>query len=75
MAYFGFYGSRRCGKGHVKDTLEHTTIFYIASGRDVTPGELLKQVNVVDVAVTALKHLEIDIKEKWQLDGEVSGFK
>ncbi|NKI26991.1 sulfatase-like hydrolase/transferase [Arenibacter sp. 6A1] len=61
------------GKGHGEAIPEHTTIFYIASGKDVTKGEIKKQVNVIDVAVTALKHLEVDIKKDWQLDGEVSG--
>ena len=61
------------GYGHGKDIPEHTTIFYIAFGKDVVQGELLKPVNVVDVAVTALKHLGTDVKEEWKLDGEVSG--
>ena len=63
------------GKGHGKDIPEHTTIFYIASGKDVEKGEIKKQVYVIDVAVTALKHLGIDTKEEWNLDGEVSGLK
>ena len=63
------------GKAHGKDTPEHTTIFYIASGKEVYQGEILKEVNVVDVAVTALRHLKIDIKDEWQLDGKPSGLK
>lgn len=63
------------GKGHGEAIPEHTSIFYIASGKEVTQGEILEEVNVVDVAVTALKHLEIDIKEEWQLDGKTSGLK
>lgn len=61
------------GKGHGEAIPEHTTIFYIASGKDVTKGEIKKQVNVIDVAVTALKHLGIEKKEDWNLDGNVSG--
>lgn len=60
--------------GHGKDIPEHTTIFYIASGNGVRKGEIEKQVNVIDVAVTALKHLGIEIKEDWKLDGKVAGF-
>ena len=59
--------------GHGKDIPEHTTIFYIASGEDVKKGEIEQQVNVIDVAVTALKHLNIDIKKGWNLDGRVAG--
>ena len=63
------------GFGHGEDIPEHTTTFYIASGKDVNKGEIKKQVYVVDVAVTALKHLGIDIKKEWNLDGKVSGLK
>ena len=63
------------GYGHGKDIPEHTTTFYIASGTDVNKGKIKKQVYVVDVAVTALKHLGIDTKEEWNLDGKVSGLK
>lgn len=59
--------------GHGKDIPEHTTIFYIASGKAVKKGELKMQVNVVDVAVTAMQHLGIEIKEEWKLDGKVAG--
>ena len=60
-------------KGHGKDIPEHTTIFYIASGKDVQKGELKERVNVIDIAVTAMHHLEIEIKESWNLDGKVVG--
>lgn len=63
------------GTNHGEATPEHTTIFYIASGNDVEKGEIKKQVYVIDVAVTALKHLNIDIKKEWNLDGQVSGLK
>jgi len=62
--------------GHGKNIPEHTTTFFIASGStDVQKGKIEKQVYVVDIAVTALKHLGIDIKEEWKLDGKVSGLK
>lgn len=59
--------------GHGKDIPEHTTIFYIANGADVNKGEMQEQVNVIDVAVTAMEHMGIDIKENWNLDGKVAG--
>lgn len=63
------------GTNHGEDNPEHTTIFYIASGKDAKKGEIEKQVNVIDIAVTALNHLGIKIKPEWELDGEVSGLK
>lgn len=63
------------GNNHGEAIPEHTTIFYIASGKDVQQGEIKKQVYVIDVAVTALKHLNIKIEDEWNLDGEVSGLK
>jgi predicted AlkP superfamily pyrophosphatase or phosphodiesterase len=59
--------------GHGKNIPEHTTIFFIVSGESSTRGEITGKVGVVDVAVTALKHLGIPAKEAWDLDGSVSG--
>lgn len=59
--------------GHGKDIPDHTTIFYLAWGQSVAMGEIEKEVGVVDVAVTALKHMGITAKESWYLDGQVSG--
>lgn len=61
------------GNNHGKDIPGHKTIFYIAAGKDVKKGEIKRQVNIVDVAVTALHHLNINIKPEWNLDGAVSG--
>lgn len=63
------------GTNHGEAIPEHTTTFYIASGNDVKKGEIDKQVYITDIAVTALKHLNIDPKEEWKLDGHVSGLK
>lgn len=63
------------GTNHGEASAEHTTTFYIASGKDVEKGEIQKQVYITDVAVTALKHLNIAIKDEWKLDGHVSGLK
>jgi predicted AlkP superfamily pyrophosphatase or phosphodiesterase len=62
-------------KSHGKNIPEHTTIFYIASGKSVKKGKIEKQVNIIDVAVTALTHLGISIKEEWKLDGKPAGLK
>jgi predicted AlkP superfamily pyrophosphatase or phosphodiesterase len=59
--------------GHGKNIPEHRTIFFITSGKDASRGEIRGDVNVVDVAATALVHLGIDIKDKWQLDGRGTG--
>lgn len=59
--------------GHGKDIPEHTTILYIANGKDVKKGEIKEQVNVVDVAVTAMQHLGIKKSDSWNLDGKVTG--
>lgn len=59
--------------GHGKNIPEHTTVFYIASGKSSVKGEIQQDVGVVDVAVTALYHLGIPAKEEWDLDGRVAG--
>lgn len=61
--------------GHGKDISTHTTIFYVINGPDVQKGEILEPVNVVDVAVTAMSVMGLDIKEPWDLDGEIRGLK
>jgi len=59
--------------GHGKNIPEHTTVFYIASGKSAVKGEIQQEVGVVDVAVTTLFHLGIPAKEEWNLDGRVAG--
>lgn len=59
--------------GHGKNIPEHTTVFYIASGKSAVKGEIQQDVGVVDVAVTALYHLGIPAKAEWNLDGRVAG--
>ena len=60
--------------GHGKDIPEHTTIFFIASGNAANKGEI-PEANVTDVCITAMKHLGMDIKQEWKLDGQVRGLK
>lgn len=59
--------------GHGKNIPEHTTVFYIASGKSVVKGEIEQEVGVVDVAVTALYQVGIPAKKAWNLDGRVVG--
>ncbi len=63
---------RNEGGGHGGDSEAELTIFYVASGASaksetgVTP-------QIVDVAVTALMHLGIDVLPEWNLDGKPVG--
>ena len=58
---------------HGGDTPEERTIFYLASGPSTTVGVLEGTPSIVDVPVTALAHLGIDVDPAWSLDGEVVG--
>ena len=60
-------------KTHGKNTPEHTTIFYIVSGKSAAKGKIQTQVNIIDVAVSAMHHLGLDIKDEWNLDGKPIG--
>lgn len=59
--------------GHGGTSAEETTVFYLASGPSVSRGRLPADVNLVDVAVTAMAHLGIEVDPAWHLDGRVSG--
>jgi predicted AlkP superfamily pyrophosphatase or phosphodiesterase len=59
--------------GHGGLTPEETTVFYLADGPSVVPGDPDFNPNIVDVAVTALAHLGVNVDPAWQLDGKVSG--
>ena len=59
--------------GHGGDSPEERTIFYLASGPSAAPGPIVEPVFIVDVAVTALTHLGIDIDPGWGLDGRAVG--
>ena len=64
---------RRDDGGHGGDSpLEHQT-FYLASGPSAVHGTPAKPPNIIDVAVTALAHLGVDLDPAWGLDGEVVG--
>lgn len=61
--------------GHGGESPEERTIFFIASGPDVVPGVLSGTPQIVDVAVTALMHMGIDIDPNWGLDGNAVGLR
>ncbi len=64
---------RRDDGGHGGDTEIEKRIFFLASGPSVVAGELPETPEIVDVAVTALTHLGIEIDPAWELDGEPVG--
>ncbi len=59
--------------GHGGNSPEERTIFYLASGPSAARGRIPGEVHIVDVAVTALAHLGIDLDPGWNLDGRVVG--
>ena len=60
-------------RSHGKNIPSHRTIFLIVSGAGVQPGEIQGKTHIVDVAVTALEHLDVPLDKKWQLDGRPRG--
>jgi predicted AlkP superfamily pyrophosphatase or phosphodiesterase len=64
---------RRADGGHGGDSLEERTIFFVASGRAVRVGPPDDIPGIVDVAVTALVHLGIELDPAWELDGRAVG--
>ena len=62
-------------KGHGGKTPQESTIFFIAHGKSALKGELKTQVDVVDVAVTAMAHLGVAIDPAWNLDGQIQGIR
>jgi predicted AlkP superfamily pyrophosphatase or phosphodiesterase len=66
---------RRADGGHGGDTDEERTIFYIASGPSATVGLAPDTTYIVDLPVTALEHLGVEIDPSWGLDGKVVGLR
>ena len=66
---------RRPDGGHGGDSEAERTIFYLASGPSTLRGTLPGTPQIVDVAVTALTHLGIEIDPAWRLDGKAVGLK
>ncbi|MCG8466752.1 MAG: alkaline phosphatase family protein, partial [Gemmatimonadetes bacterium] len=64
---------RRADGGHGGLSPEEMTIFVLAHGPSVTPGTIAEPPSIVDVPVTALAHLGIEIDPAWRLDGRPVG--
>jgi len=61
---------RRDNGGHGGDSEPEKRIFFLANGPAIGPGELPDSPEIVDVAVSALLHLGIEIDPAWTLDGK-----
>lgn len=61
--------------GHGGDSPEETTVFFLASGPGALQGAPLDSPGIMDLPVTALTHLGIDIDPAWDLDGQAIGLK
>ena len=66
---------RRSDGGHGGDSIEESTIFYLASGAAAERGTPAAAPSIVDVAVTALAHAGIVLDPAWRLDGRVVGLR
>jgi predicted AlkP superfamily pyrophosphatase or phosphodiesterase len=58
---------------HGEESDQELTIFYLAAYLDGRNVRLQEASRIVDVAVTALAHLRLDIDPAWDLDGRVNG--
>ncbi len=59
--------------GHGGDSPEEKTVIYLVSGPSALKGPPKTPPNLVDVAVTAMAHLGVEVDPAWQLDGQVNG--
>ena len=66
---------RRDDGGHGGESEKERTIFFLASGPSVVKGSPDLAPNIVDVAVTALTHLGLEIDPAWNLDGRAVGLR
>lgn len=64
---------RRDDGGHGGLSPNERTIFYLASGPSARKGTPVVPPGIVDVAVTALAHLGVEIDRSWGLDGRIVG--
>jgi predicted AlkP superfamily pyrophosphatase or phosphodiesterase len=55
--------------GHGGDSDKERTIFFLANGPSVVREPIETAPNIVDIAVTALTHLGVEIDPAWNLDG------
>ena len=79
QAEFGLFGildhGRRADGGHGGDSPMEMTTFILVSGPGAAIGTPSQDTFIVDVAVTALTHLGIEIDPAWGLDGNVVGLR
>lgn len=61
------------GGGHDKPEILNS--FVIVSGKAAKRGTIQEQTYIVDVPVTALTHLGVELDSKWELDGRPIGLK
>ncbi len=66
---------RRDDGGHGGESEKERTIFFLASGPSSVKGSPDVAPNIVDVAVTALTHLGLEIDPAWSLDGRAVGLR
>ena len=67
---------RRLDGGHGGNSEEERTIYFLAHGPSVVNRESYQDSTfIVDIAVTALTHLKIQIDPSWQLDGKPVGIR
>ncbi len=66
---------RTDGGGHGGESEKERTIFFLASGPSAVRGSPDLAPNIVDVAVTALTHLGLEIDPAWNLDGRAVGLR
>lgn len=66
---------RRDDGGHGGTSELERTIFCLISGPAARVGAIDEQVDIIDVAVTALVHLGIEIDPDWKLDGKPIGLR
>lgn len=60
---------RRADGGHGGASPEETTTFVLAYGPSVIQGGIPGTLRIVDIAVTAFAHLDVEIDPAWGLDG------
>lgn len=67
------HGGKDKGHGGGQEVPEILTTFVIVSGDGVQPGKITTPTYLVDVPVTGLIHLGLDIAPEWKLDGKPVG--
>lgn len=67
------HGGKDKGHGGGQEVPEILTTFVIVSGDGVAAGEIAEPTFLVDVAVTGLVHLGLQIQPDWKLDGKAVG--